>query len=132
MHDKILVKYTFSYVCPSNYNTQEYKKSVYLQLPSFLQKGRYIAEVTSSISSSLTAIITSKPVSTSAEVIRAVARLSTDTLNFDDTKNFPILYVYLSKGELRVKRATVEAIVEDPHGIQTCTLNPMDNGVGKY
>ena len=80
----------------------------------------------------MTVIVASKPESTNAEVIRAIVSLSTDTLNFNDTRNLPILYVLLTKGVLPVKKATVKAFIQGPDGLQTCEINPRDNGVGKY
>lgn len=88
--------------------------------------------VITSSSSTFDVLITSKPTSTSAAVIRPVVRMSTNTLDFTDTKTLPVIYVYLRKGESPVKKATVQAIVEDPLGTETCVLNVLDNGVGKW
>ena len=98
----------------------------------FLQEGQYTATVTSSSPSPFDVIITSKPTSTSAEVIRPIVRLSTKTLDFRNTTTLPVIYVYLRKGESPVKKATVQAIVESPNSIETCVLNLLDNGVGKW
>ena len=88
--------------------------------------------VTCSSSATFDVIITSRPTSTSAEVIRPIVRLSTKTLDFTNTKTLPVIYVYLRKGESPVKKATIQAVIEDPPGKETCVLNLLDNGVGEW
>ena len=97
-----------------------------------MQQGQYTATVACSVSSTFDVIITSKPTSTSADVIRPIVRLSTNTLDFTNTKMLPVIYVYLRKGESPVKKATVQAIVEGPQGTETCVLNLSDTGVGEW
>lgn len=96
-----------------------------------LQQGQYTAAVASSSSSTLDVIITSKPTSTSAQVIRPFVSISTKTLDFTNTKTLPVIYVYIRKGDSPVKKAAVQATVENSLGTETCVLKPLDNGVGK-
>ena len=82
------------------------------------------------MSSQLEIIVTSKPTSLSAEVIRAVVRLSGKDYDFT-SPDLPIIYVYLRKGESPITKAKIRTLLEDSQGRQTCELILLDNGIGK-
>ena len=84
-----------------------------------------------STASNIEVIVTSKPISTSAEIIRPLVKLSAKTTDFLDKASVPVLYIYLRKGESPVKNADITVVVDGPNGNQTCTIIARDDGVRK-
>ena len=74
--------------------------------------------------------MTSKPTSTSAQVIRSTVTLSSNEYDFSET-SLPLMFVHLRKGESPVKKAKVKVLIEDAQGSKTCELQLHDNGAGK-
>ena len=95
-----------------------------------LQPGDYRLDITSSTSADFEVIITSKPISEDAEVIRPLVKLSTDILDFKTSESFAVMNVFVRRGESPVKYASTTATVSGPNGVQTCQLNVLDDGLG--
>lgn len=104
-------------------------ESLSLLVPDISEPGQYTAEITSSRSTDIEVIVTSKPISADAEVIRPWIKLSTDELDFTSNDSLPSMYGYLRKGESPIKNANVTATFYGPQGQRTCELSLLDNGV---
>ena len=87
-------------------------------------------EIKSPSGADVEVIATSKPVSSEADIIRPVSRVSSNVVDYQDSATLPLVFLYLRKGETPVKNADITAEVEGPSGTQTCTLYLQDDGLG--
>ena len=85
----------------------------------------------SSTSSDIEIIVTSKPTSLGAEVIRPVVRLSSHAYDYNASV-LPDIFVHLRKGDSPVKKAVVKVQMEDAKGNRTCELILLDDANGEF